>query len=548
MAGSFYTYNKATASPNAFPEYYDGTLFIFEWMRNWVMAVRFDENENYVRSEPFMTANGDFRRPIDLAFSKDGVMYMLEYGSVYGADNEDARLVKIEYNTGNRAPIAKATITDSVAAAQLSKRVFITSENRNLPEIRDIAGQAPLRILFNSRGTRDLDDDDELMYEWLFDGKTVGATKPNASYTYTHEGEYQAILKVTDKAGLVGTDTLVVKVGNAMPEVSIQSTGNKSFYWENKPFEYTVKVADKEDGKVDPKNVKVYFDYNPQPSALSNEAQLKKQIVTTVETNTEGKQLIARSDCKACHTIDKVSVGPAYVAVAQRYKNQPGSVDKLAKKIIAGGAGSWGTQYVMSAHPQISAQDASEMVKYIFSLTDEKKEKAQLPVQGSIALKEHTEDQPRGQYTLLATYTDKGGKTIGPLTNSDMVTLRNAKVRTVYADAHVGFPRFGNSLSQGDHKSYILLKNIDLSGIKKFVYEYSSLDKEGEIEVRIDSYAGPVICRTPYKATGAWSTKQQITGEITKLTEGKHDVYFVVVKRDKPNEDIINVSTIQFEQ
>ena len=32
-------------------------------------------------------------------------MYMLEYGSVYGADNVDARLVKIEYNRGNRAPV-----------------------------------------------------------------------------------------------------------------------------------------------------------------------------------------------------------------------------------------------------------------------------------------------------------------------------------------------------------------------------------------------------------------------------------------------------------
>jgi cytochrome c len=548
MAGEFYTFKAAASSPAKFPQYYDGALFVFDWMRNWVLALRFDDQENYLRSEPFMTANGDFRRPIDLAFGKDGVMYMLEYGSVYGADNEDARLVKIEYNTGNRAPIAKAGIADSAAMAQLSKRVFLTSENRPQNDIREIAGQAPLRVLFSSRGSRDLDDDDELTYEWLFDGKNIGATESNPKHTYTQEGVYQAILQVKDQAGQVGRDTVIVKVGNAMPEVSIETSGNKSFYWENKPFNYTVKVADKEDGKIDPKKVKVYFDYNPQPSTLLDEAQVKRQFVTTVETNSLGKSLIAKSDCKACHTIDKVSVGPAYVAVAQRYKNQPESIDRLAKKIIAGGGGSWGTQYVMSAHPQISEQDASEMVKYIFSLTDEKKQKTVLPAKGTLTLKDHKVEEPRGQYTLVAMYTDKGSKSVEPLTCTDVVTLRNAKVQTVYADAVVGFPRWGNTLSQGDHKSYILLKNIDLTGIKKLIYEYASQDKDGEIEMRIDSYAGPVISRTPYMATGSWNTKKQLTAQIDKPTTGKHDVYFVVVKRDKPNDDIITLSTIQFEE
>ena len=127
MAGEFYTYND-NSSPSKFPEYYDGALFVFDWMRNWVLALRFDEDENYQRSEPFMAANGDFRRPIDLAFGKDGVMFMLEYGSVYGADNDDARLVKIEYSTGNRPPVAKAGVVDSVATAEKDKKVFLTSE------------------------------------------------------------------------------------------------------------------------------------------------------------------------------------------------------------------------------------------------------------------------------------------------------------------------------------------------------------------------------------------------------------------------------------
>jgi cytochrome c len=272
MAGQFYTYANSN-SPNKFPKYYDGALFVFDWMRNWVLALRFDDDENYQRSEPFMAANGDFRRPIDLAFGNDGVMYMLEYGSVYGADNDDARLVKIEYFSGNRPPVAKAGVVDSVATAVKDKIVFLTSE-RAVPPLRETSGETPLRVLFTSRGSNDPDDNDTFSFEWLFDGKTVGSTKANPSYTFESPGTYHTVLKVTDNKGLVGTDTIVVKVGNKAPEVNILTANNKSFFWDNKPFKYSVQVSDKEDGKVKPQDVKVSFDYTAKPSAANTNAAL----------------------------------------------------------------------------------------------------------------------------------------------------------------------------------------------------------------------------------------------------------------------------------
>jgi cytochrome c len=50
-------------------------------------------------------------------------MYMLEYGSVYGIDNEDARLVRIDYNGGNRAPVAKASANDTVGTGAPNGKV-----------------------------------------------------------------------------------------------------------------------------------------------------------------------------------------------------------------------------------------------------------------------------------------------------------------------------------------------------------------------------------------------------------------------------------------
>jgi cytochrome c len=546
IGGGFYEYDASVKNPNKFPEYYNGTLFMADWMRNWVINLKFDKDENYLRNEAFMPANGDFRRPIDMEFGPDGILYMLEYGSVYGAQNEDARLVKIEYNTGNRAPVAKAGITDTAMQSYYQHTKYLTAELKEMPVKKEISGQAPLSVSFNSQNSKDLDDDDAITYQWLFDGKTVGATTASASYTYTKPGVYKGILKVTDKGGLTGRDTIVVRVGNTRPVVTIASADNKSFIWNGKPFKYRVVVKDKEDGKIDPKRVKLFYMYNPQPSTDGKTVQNLAALSTT-EISYPGKALMASSDCKSCHTINKLAVGPSFTAIANRYKAQKGSTDKLSKKIIAGGAGSWGTEHVMSAHPQLSNADTKEIVKYIFSLTDKKGKVMPLPLNGTLNPK-FNDTEPRGQYTILASYTDKGGKIVGPLTGTDVVTLRNADVKAVYADDLKGFNRYGNDLSLGNHKSFVLFKDLDLTNIKKFNFQYASKGIDGEIEVRMDSQAGPVICSTVYGDTGSWDKLAWLSGEVQKPITGKHNVFIFAIKRTKPNDGILKLSDIRFDQ
>jgi cytochrome c len=61
-------------------------------------------------------------------------------------------------------------------------------------------------------------------------------------------------------------------------------------------------VTDEEDSPVDRSRVAVTFGYNPEPAAMM-----------------VGATLMAGSDCKACHTIDRVSVGPSYTQFSERY-------------------------------------------------------------------------------------------------------------------------------------------------------------------------------------------------------------------------------------
>ena len=69
----------------------------------------------------------------------------------------------------------------------------------------------------------------------------------------------------------------------------------------------------------------------------------------------------------ACHKVDQKLIGPSFLQVANKYKNQPSAVNKLTGKVINGGAGVWG-QTPMAPHPQLSKGDATKMVQYILSV------------------------------------------------------------------------------------------------------------------------------------------------------------------------------------
>lgn len=90
-----------------------------------------------------------------------------------------------------------------------------------------------------------------------------------------------------------------------------------------------------------------------------------KPAVTEVSEFQRGSDLIAASDCLACHKIDEKLVGPTYKEVAAKYTEA--DIAMLSKKIIEGGQGVWG-EVPMTAHPAVTTEDATEMVKYILSL------------------------------------------------------------------------------------------------------------------------------------------------------------------------------------
>ena len=96
MAGPVF-YSDLYPAETRLPDYYNGKLFIYEWMRNWIMAVTLKPNGDFDKMEPFMSKT-KFAAPIDMELGPDGKLYILEYGTGWFHKNKDAGLSRIDYD------------------------------------------------------------------------------------------------------------------------------------------------------------------------------------------------------------------------------------------------------------------------------------------------------------------------------------------------------------------------------------------------------------------------------------------------------------------
>lgn len=98
-----------------------------------------------------------------------------------------------------------------------------------------------------------------------------------------------------------------------------------------------------------------------------NKVEKYSNITNVVFQSSDGEKLIAKSDCVACHKIDKKLIGPSYIDIANKYADNDKNISYLSNKIIKGGSGVWGT-IPMAAHAAMKKDEAKTIAKYILSL------------------------------------------------------------------------------------------------------------------------------------------------------------------------------------
>ncbi|HEY2720348.1 MAG TPA: ThuA domain-containing protein [Chitinophagaceae bacterium] len=95
MAGPAF-YSDLYSSDTRLPDYYDKKVFIYDWMRDWIMAVTLQPNGDFYKMEPFMPST-KFAAPIDMELGPDGKLYILEYGNGWFHKNKDAGLSRVDF-------------------------------------------------------------------------------------------------------------------------------------------------------------------------------------------------------------------------------------------------------------------------------------------------------------------------------------------------------------------------------------------------------------------------------------------------------------------
>jgi cytochrome c len=539
MAGPVFYSDEFKNASGAFPKYYNGKLLTYDWMRGWIMAVTMNEKGDYASMERFMPSY-KFSNPMDMEFAENGDLYMLEYGSGWFSANDDARLIRIEYNAGNRKPQLQMTANKQ-------------------------GGAVPFNLQLSSKGTVDADGD-VLKYAWKIsskDGFEKLINTADANLTLTKKGIYKATLTVNDGKGGISSQSMDITVGNEPPVLSLEMPkSNRSFYSANKPFNYDIKVTDKEDGTlgkgIDPEQVAVNIDYLAEGFDKIAIAQGHRSADANALYGT-GKKLIEASDCKACHSVDKKSVGPSYRDVATKYKGENTAVEKLTKKVIAGGGGVWG-EIAMAAHPQLSTADASEMVKYILNTINEKPKDKSLPVTGSYNAKLPSGDKGKGVFIVRAAYEDAGAGGLPSLRSEQTFVLRNAKVDVHGFDAYESINKMANAginlAIPGKSGANMLLKGIDLSSVKELqlmaVAPKPMLNAiGGKVQLRLGSLTGPLLGESAFlEPTEKSDFKPSVLSVPVKLPgkpDGKlHDVYVVFVNPKEQDGSLMVVMGTEF--
>lgn len=507
MVGPVYHHDATVTNDLKLPERLDHVLFIFDWMRNWLMAVHLDADERIASIEPFLPA-WRFRKPIELKLAPDHTLYLIETGDKW-TGNTDSQISRIVYRRSNRAPSA-------VASADVS------------------AGKLPLKVRFGASGSSDKDGD-ALTYEWKFGlGGALGSAKEvSPEFSFGMPGVHPVTLTVTDAHGATSTTSLEVRAGNAPPQVVFAEPANGSFYEPGQRIAYRLMASDEEDGSI-----------HGEHMALTTKTTAR--LTKDESALPPGLALMRGTTCFACHLANAKSVGPAYLDVAKKYRGDEAARELLVQKVIAGGVGVWGKEVPMPAHPQHTLEQARQMVDWVLSLNEEPGD-AKLGLSGEVVAPTFLapgagRKPPLPVFQLTAKATDNGAAGVPSLRGEATLVLHpHRKKAALFDSMHAAdvvdvFEGGEANVLRLKADGWFRFETMNLGGITHLTARVAPLATGTfQIEAHLDAPDGPLIGSEFVACLSDTSIGQfgEVTFPIT-TSEGVHTIVFVARFAEKP--------------
>jgi cytochrome c len=532
-AGPTYYYDPDLKSETKFPSAMDKTVFIFEWSRNWIVAVKLDQDSNIQKMERFMP-NEKFIRPIDLQFDNNGAMYVIEYGETWGV-NPDAKLVRVDYQAGNRAPQAR------IVQGQF-------------------AGKEPLKIAFSAEPTTDKDNE-PLSFTWSkvnsadSNDRVAIGTGVKIEHTFDKPGVFNVEVKVQDPQGAATTAVVPVIVGNSVPTIDFVSPKDGDFFDSDRKLTYQITVTDLEDGSSDEK-VTSSTDIDDldasAPDRVSVQANLVSGATDSVNEATLplGLKLMRSSDCFNCHALDRAIVGPSFLDIANKYRSQAGAMEASIERVLKGSTGVWG-KVAMLPHGQHTREQVNQMVAWVYDAKPDPTSQTIRGMSGTVELNEKPENAG-SPIRLTARYQDLGGPSLPSLTGYKTIELQPRLREAERADQIVrmstldsGKAGRGKFLGAIDHGSYFVIKNVRLDQVRSLQFRVCSAGAGGEILVHQGAIDGPVIGRMRVDVNGDWDGWYERSMKLEPTVQ-RADLFFETINAQNRG-GLMNIDSVRFD-
>ncbi|MFM8485139.1 MAG: c-type cytochrome, partial [Bacteroidota bacterium] len=105
-----------------------------------------------------------------------------------------------------------------------------------------------------------------------------------------------------------------------------------------------------------------------------------------------------------CHALDRAIVGPSFLDIANKYRDQKGALEQSVERVLKGSTGVWG-KVAMLPHSQHTREQVTQMVTWVYSAQPDPSSQTIRGLRGQVELAEKQENAGAA-IRLTARYQD----------------------------------------------------------------------------------------------------------------------------------------------
>lgn len=207
--------------------------------------------------------------------------------------------------------------------------------------------------------------------------------------------------------GVVPGTFIGIGVGqdNHPPEVRFLAPKNGQTYAVQSRVPYSLRISDPEDGESQ-------YEEIPRNQVLLKVQHVSGDALPPDGNGSPGKDPpgllgILGSNCLNCHAFKGRLIGPSFLDITRKYKAGASDMALMASRIKNGSSGVWGP-VVMPGHPELTAREIEEMLRWIMEEAALDKTDYYTGTEGTILLNPPPGGGKEGALLLTAGYTDQG--------------------------------------------------------------------------------------------------------------------------------------------